>query len=180
MYCKSYYFTQKFYCSIYCYHHDEYNSVRQLARREACEAAQHAVSSATPPPVALPTPPVRLTQLTSNVGVASGLTNPITLQSTARPILVFNQPSSTQVQGFSSSAATPVTNTNHTVLNTPSLVPVEVNHKIVFVPPKPKEMKNKSVWCRPSTFSQNVSADQLDEANVDKSLPTGHSKDEEK
>ena len=169
-----------FFCSIYCYHLHMNPSARELARRKAYEAAQHAVSSATPPPAALPTPPVRLTQLTSNVGVASGLANPITLQSTARPILVFNQPSSTQVQGFSSSAATPVTNTNHTVLNTPSLVPVEVNHKIVFVPPKPKEMKNKSVWCRPSTFSQNVSADQLDEANVDKSLPTGHSKDEEK
>jgi hypothetical protein len=45
----------------------------------------------------------------------------------------------------------PPAHTNTTIL------PIELQHKIVFVPPKPKEMKNKSVWCRPSSFNMNES-----------------------
>ena len=37
-----------------------------------------------------------------------------------------------------------------------AMLPIELQHKVVFVPAKPKIMKNKSVWCQPSNFSQQT------------------------
>lgn len=45
-----------------------------------------------------------------------------------------------------------------------AMLPIELQHKVVFVPNQPKVMKNKAVWCRPSNLSQY--------AQISESTPT--------
>jgi hypothetical protein len=72
--------------------------------------------------------------------------------------MVYNLSTGAQVTPSINSTTNTVSNTSGISQIPPvntTILPIELQHKIVFVPPKPKEMKNKSVWCRPSSFNES-------------------------
>ncbi|XP_057368790.1 zinc finger MYM-type protein 3-like [Daphnia carinata] len=153
-----------FFCSLYCFTHYPIPISREPARRKANsnETALPAASTVAPTVVSLQSLIVEspLSSQSRSLIQHTTLSNPISLQASVPPrtVTLCNLPAiSTQV--------TPsiVTNTTTTASSATgsqppanaSMLPIELQHKIVLLPPKPKEMKNKSVWCRPSNLCQS-------------------------
>lgn len=110
-----------------------------------------------------PLKPVSQTLTTNPINV-SLQSNSIKIPVPAPPATV-NPAVTTQITSTTNSTTTLThsTSNGHPLASSSSLLPLEVNHKIVFVPPKPKEMRNKAVWCRPSLInSQNDDINQPD------------------
>lgn len=61
-----------------------------------------------------------------------------------------NQSILTQAVGSTGPVVAPGSQSN-------TIIPIDVQHKIIFVPPSPKEMKNKSVSCRPENLTNGSS-----------------------
>lgn len=153
-----------FFCSLYCFTHYPIPISRETARKKvnSNETAPPAASSVAPTVVSLQSLIVEspLSSQSRSLIQHTTLSNPISLQAPVPPrtVTLCNLPAiSTQVTpsvvnnttttASSATGSQPPANT--------TMLPIELQHKIVFVPPKPKEMKNKSVWCRPSNLCQS-------------------------
>ena len=132
---------------------------REAPRRKAIEIASPPAMTLVAP---LPVSSKSVVVESSLRSTAPSLLNPMVQQTpvVSRPIMVYNLPAGAQVTPSISSTTTSVSSVAGTIQPSPAsttILPIELQHKIVFVPPKPKEMKNKSVWCRPSNFNTNES-----------------------
>lgn len=79
--------------------------------------------------------------------------HPTSFVAGGRPMVVIptnNQSTLTQAVGSTGSVVAPVSQSN-------TIIPIDVQHKIIFVPPSPKEMKNKAVSCRPENLTNGSS-----------------------
>ncbi len=79
--------------------------------------------------------------------------HPTSFVAGGRPMVVIptnNQSILTQAVGSTGPTVAPIPQSN-------TIIPIDVQHKIIFVPPSPKEMKNKSVSCRPENLTNGSS-----------------------
>lgn len=139
--------TDTYFCSLFCYN---YNQLSVAAKRRhegaaAKSAASQASTSALVQPVAQPAPQSAPTAL-STIPTANASAQMASLTtSAAKSMIIINNVTPQQP-----TSAPAVSTAIQTAPTTGAFLPIEVQHKIISLPPKPKEMKNKAVWCRPA------------------------------
>ncbi|KAI9559323.1 hypothetical protein GHT06_016112 [Daphnia sinensis] len=151
-----------FFCSLYCFTHYPIPISREPVRRKANETAPPAAPSVAPTVVSLQSPIVESPLSTQSRSLVqhTTLSNPVSVLAPMPPrsLTLCNLPAvSTQVTPsiVSNTTTTASSATGSQPPANATMLPIELQHKIVLVPPKPVEMKNKSVWCRPSSLSQS-------------------------
>lgn len=172
----------QYFCSLFCFTHYPTPVAREPARRKPTtnEIAPVATSVA-PTIVSLQSLIVESPLLSQSRGLLHhyALSNPIPLQAPVLPrsVTLCNLPAiSTQITPSIVKNTTTSTATGSHPAGNPYMIPIELQHKIVLVPPKPKEMKNKSVWCRPMCQTEPLNNELLKTMQCD----AGTSTDEEK
>ena len=173
----SYCQVDSLFCSLFCYNYNQYPAnvrkrfevaVAKSATVQNSTAAATVAATAVQPVAQLAAQPAQPTvTILASVPPPQIASVAATL---AKSMIVFNNMPPQPI------SAPPVSTVNQSAPTTGAFLPIEVQHKIITLPPKPKEMKNKAVWCRPVgkvdepahktvATETNVAADKTKEQN---------------
>lgn len=135
-----------FFCSLFCYNHFQNPSASEASRKKL-EASATSVSILASNSNVTTTLPSNVAPPSAAASAVNTLPTSMSTSANSRTGTIGNKIVVNKASGQSVSQTTQVTTVRGPTTLT-STIPIEINHKIIFVPPKPKEMKNKSVMCR--------------------------------
>lgn len=135
----------QFYCSLYCY---TFNQLPANIRKRTADGAQVAAKTAAAPQAA---PVLHAISLPSQTHQVGNVTYAMTGAKSVQPPVILNNATPQQPSNIPQAIASGVSQASP---SGGAILPIEVQHKVVTVPPRPKEMKNKAVWCRPVSQSR--------------------------